>query len=79
MALIGRLNKVKKDRQAVHREVEASVSVLNARDGNRYIQIDTVGSPDRARAGNVNQTIQFNQDSASQLLALIRETYPEIV
>jgi hypothetical protein len=53
--------------------------VLNARDGKRHIQIDTVGSPDRARAGNVNQTIQFNENSASELLALIRETYPEIV
>ena len=78
MALIARLSKVTKDRQSVHSEVEATVSVLTAAGGRRYIQIDTVGSPDRARAGRVNQTIQFNKESATELLALIRETYPEI-
>lgn len=57
MALIGRLNRVTKDRQSVHGEVEACVSVLRANDGLRYIQIDTIGSKDRARAGQVNQTI----------------------
>jgi hypothetical protein len=78
MALIGRLNQVTKDRQSAHSEVEATVGMVTARNGRRYIQIDTVGAPDRARAGQINQTIQFNEDSASELLALIRATYPDI-
>jgi hypothetical protein len=60
MALIGRLKRVAKDRQSVHREVEAAVSVLSAGDGKRYIQIDhrRFQRPSPRRRGQSNHSVQ---------------------
>jgi hypothetical protein len=79
MALITRLTRLTKARQSIHDEVEGAVSVLNAGDEWKYIQIDTFGSPERAKAGEVNQSIQLNRASAAELLTLILEIYPDLV
>lgn len=79
MALITKLNHLTKDRQSIHREVEAAVCILNANNGEKYIQIDTFGSHERARAGEVNQSIQFNRASAAELQTLIHDTYPDLL
>lgn len=77
MALICEIKKVQKERQAVHGTVECSYSSFSE-GGSRYLQLDTYGSPDRAIAGKVSQSLQLNHESAKRLLDLIHETFPDL-
>jgi len=52
-------------------EVDAEISVAIAVDGQRYVQISTFGSDNRATGPKVSQTIQINEQLAAQLSAHI--------
>lgn len=46
--------------------------------GERLLQLETYGSPDRAMPGKVSQSIQLNQASARALKRIIDSTFPGI-
>ena len=64
------MKKWEKDRNYVHDVVEATYSVF-VEDGERFFQIDTYGKPGRAIPGKISQSIQFDEQSARQLVALL--------
>ena len=62
VALVRRFSQVTMgERQRVHGEVECGFSTFE-RDGNRYLQLDTYGWPERAIPGKVSQTIQLDEE-----------------
>jgi hypothetical protein len=79
MALVTNLEASTKDRQSVHRPTRCLYTVFEAPGGERYLQLDTVGSEDREIPDKVSQSIQFDRQAAGQLLQLIERTFPDLV
>jgi hypothetical protein len=77
MALITELTELHKDRNRVHGAVECGYTVFEER-GERYLQLDTYGSPERKIPGKTSQSIQLNAESAARVNALIEKVFPEI-
>lgn len=77
MALIRGITELQKNRQRVQGVVDCSYSVFTWA-GDRYIQLDTYGSPDRAIPGKASQVLQFDRTGAEHLLNLIRQTFPDL-
>ena len=78
MALVRRFSQVTAgERQRVHGEVECGFSTFE-RGGNRYLQLDAYGSPERAIPGKVSQTIQLDETGARDLKHLLARTFPGI-
>jgi hypothetical protein len=76
MALVTSLEKRDPQRVSVHSEVRGTLAVFE-KDGTKIVQIDTYGRPDRAIPGKVSQTLQFNEESAKQLLAVLKREFGE--
>lgn len=76
MALVRRLGRIVRQRNRVHEEVECGYLVFE-RDGITYLQLDTYGRPDRMTPGKVSQSLQFDAEAARQLVAIIRQTFPQ--
>ncbi|MGH2702352.1 MAG: hypothetical protein ACRDJ2_11340 [Actinomycetota bacterium] len=49
---------------------------VTERAGERVLQIDTYGSPDRQDAGTVSQSIQLDHETARALVAIINRVFP---
>ena len=64
------IKKIEKEKNAIHSKVTTTYSVFEE-DSNRYIQIDTYGSNDRAIPGKISQSIQFDRESAKFLVKLL--------
>jgi len=62
---------------AAHKECACGWRVSD-RHGQKVLQLDTYGAADRKIPGKVSQTLQFDRERASELLALIRQTFPGI-
>lgn len=77
MALVSVIESSQKERQAVHRPTRCLSSVVVARDGQRYIQLDTYGSDEREHPEKISQSIQFDKAGAGQLLQLLKQTFPD--
>jgi hypothetical protein len=78
MALVTSLEPSNKERQTVHRPTRCLYSIVEAESGARYVQLDTFGSDERQFTDKVSQSIQFDRQAASQLLALFRQTFPDL-
>lgn len=78
MALISLIEPSLKERQTVHRPTRCLYSTLDGPDGQRYIQLDTYGTEEREHPEKISQSIQFDKQSAAQLLKLIHETFPDL-
>jgi hypothetical protein len=78
MALVTSIEPSSKDRQTVHRPTRCFSSIVEAADGGRFIQLDTVGSDERQIPEKVSQSIQFDRNSARQLIALFRQAFPDL-
>ena len=76
MALVKKYFAVNKDDVRVHEGVECGYTVFDS-SGQRYLQLDTYGSADRAIPGKVSQSLQFDYASASELRHLIDRFFPE--
>jgi hypothetical protein len=70
LALVTKLEKAEINAR-VHGEVEADYNIV-IKDGKKYLQINTYGSEQR-RENKVSQTIQFNEESANQLIKIIKK------
>jgi HNH endonuclease len=78
MALVTSLELSNKERQSVHRPTRCLYTIVEAPGGERYLQLDTVGSDDREFPEKVSQSIQFDRQAAGQLLQVLRRTFPDL-
>jgi len=78
MALVTKIEHIDRDIRKVHDKTPCSYDIYRARDGCKYIQLVTYGSEDRQMVGDVSQTIQFDEEAAAQLKAIIEKTYPNL-
>ena len=67
MALIENLSEGFKERQSIHRKTESTYFFVLDENGNKYLQIDTYGSEERAIPGKVSQSIQLSPKAIEQL------------
>jgi hypothetical protein len=79
MALVKVMTRMTKERQSVHAEVQCNYTVVTTSAGERYLQLDTYGSPDREMSGKTSQSLQFDRGAAAQLELgrIIAETFPD--
>jgi hypothetical protein len=75
MALIKKFEKLEKQRNSVHDEVECTYTVFTESSGNKFLQIDTYGSTSRQFRGKVSQSIQLNKESAKELMNVITNQF----
>ncbi|MFG3150551.1 hypothetical protein ACGF7W_00700 [Streptomyces sp. NPDC048219] len=75
MALIDKFQAVPSDTQRLHGPVTCGYRTFTA-DGQRILQLDTYGSPDRQILDKVSQSIQLDADSARDLLKILQEAFP---
>jgi hypothetical protein len=73
MALVKKLEKATINAR-VHDEVRADYIVLT-KNGEKYVQINTYGSDNRVIRQKVSQAIQFNEDSARQLMEILKKEF----
>ncbi len=55
--------------------VVAYVKISEPIGGHAIVQIDTLGSGDRANPGKQSQTLQFGREAAEQLFRILEQTY----
>jgi len=79
MALVSSLEPNTKERQSVHRPTRCLYAIVDGPGGERFLQLDTVGSEDREIPDKVSQSIQFDRQAAGQLLQLLQRTFPGLV
>ncbi|WNR45122.1 hypothetical protein [Paenibacillus roseipurpureus] len=54
--------------------IDATYSIASI-SGNKLFQINTWGSEDRKIKGQASQTIQFNEESARELVRILQDEY----
>jgi hypothetical protein len=69
MALVRGFEIKELERSSKHSEVEATVSFVEA-DGEKFIQIDTYGSSDRAMPGKVSQSLRLSKSAFEALMKI---------
>lgn len=57
-----------------HSEVEATVSLVEV-DGEKFVQIDTYGSNNRAMPGKVSQSLRLSKSALDQLVQLAEKHF----
>jgi hypothetical protein len=77
VALIRTFVPTQKEANRVHDTVECGWTRFEL-DGEMYLQLDTYGSNQRQIPGKVSQSIQFDAESASALLRVLRQTFPSL-
>ena len=75
MALVRSIEEMAKQRTTVHEPVECSCTIFEI-DGERYLQLDTFGSPTRTLKNKVSQTLQFDRAGARRLRTLLEKAFP---
>lgn len=75
MALIRKMEKTTLKVERVHGEVGCTYTVFQDNDRRRYFQVDTYGSPDRKLKGKKSQSLQFDEDTARELVALLKAEF----
>ncbi len=73
MALIRNLSKISRNSR-LQSEAEATYNVV-VQNGKKYIQINTYGSKERVHTNSVSQTLQLDEQTAKQLLEIIKSEY----
>ena len=48
------------------------------KNGEKLVQLDTYGSPDRKFRGKVSQSIQLDEASAGELMGILRRAFPNL-
>ncbi|WP_313638297.1 hypothetical protein [Paenibacillus sp.] len=73
MALIRNLTKITRNSR-LQIEAESTYNIL-IQNGKKFIQINTYGSKERVHTNVVSQTIQLDEQSARQLLGIIKSEF----
>ncbi|WP_338465806.1 hypothetical protein RXV95_09475 [Novosphingobium sp. ZN18A2] len=74
MAVVRTFDEKELDRPSKHSEVEATISLVEA-DGEKFVQIDTYGSKDRAIPGKVSQSLRLTKSAFEQLKTLAEKHF----
>ena len=69
MAIVRNFETKELDRSSKHSEVDATISLVEV-DGEKFVQIDTYGSKERAMPGKVSQSLRLSQSAFEQLQTL---------
>jgi hypothetical protein len=72
MAIIRKFEELELKTNARHTETNVGWSV-QGQDGEKFIQINTVGSADREIPGKVSQTLRLSKDAIEQLAELAKK------
>lgn len=72
MAIIRKFEELDLKTNTRHTETNGGWSV-QGQDGEKFIQINTVGSVDREIPGKVSQTLRLSKDAVEQLAELARK------
>ena len=72
MALIENLSEGFKERQRIHEKTDSIFYFILDDKGNKFLQIDTFGSNERAIPGKVSQSIQFSPTAIQQLKIILK-------
>lgn len=65
------IEKLRKERNTVHEKVYATYSTFDSY-GEHYVQLDTYGRSDREQPGKISQSIQFDRETASYFVNLLK-------
>jgi hypothetical protein len=79
MALVTSLEPNSKERQSVHKPTRCLYAIVDGPGGDRYLQLDTVGSEGREIPDKVSQSVQFDRQAAGQLLRILHIAFPDLV
>lgn len=74
MAIVREFIKKELDRSNAHSEVEATISFVET-DGEKFVQIDTYGSKNRAIPGKVSQSLRLSKSAYEQLKKLAEQHF----
>jgi len=72
MAIIRNFSELHLQANARHTETEGGWSI-QGQDGEKFVQINTVGSGDRENPGKVSQTLRLSKNAIEQLAELARK------
>lgn len=78
MARLRSLEKGTQDVRAHPTEVDCSHQVITAPDGTRLLHLSTFGSDQRRSGPKSSQSLQIDEATARELMAVIRSTFPGI-
>jgi hypothetical protein len=76
---MARIRSLEQGRQSVRRhdsEVDCFYNVIVQPDGSRLLHLSTFGSDFRQSKPKSSQSIQLDEDMASELIQLLRSTFP---
>lgn len=65
------INRLHKERNTIHEKVYATYSTFDSY-GEHYVQLDTYGCSDREQPGKTSQSIQFDRETASYFVDLLK-------
>jgi hypothetical protein len=77
MALIKSFERCGTARVTVRSEVDCGWNVGTV-NGREILHLETYGSADRAIPGKVSQSIEFDEDAAAELIAIIHQAFPRL-
>ncbi|MBO8161848.1 MAG: methionyl-tRNA formyltransferase [Thermosipho sp. (in: Bacteria)] len=69
------LTRNNKERNRVHEIVEASYLTFIDDKGNKFFQIDTYGTKYRKLKNKLSQTIQFDKETAKELIEILKKEF----
>jgi hypothetical protein len=75
MAIVRRLEPLALERDAPHREVDCTYSIIHDDKGRSYLQLDTYGSSARQFPGKKSQSIRFAPEAIEQLKSLLADRF----
>ncbi len=74
MAVVREFKIKELDRSSAHSEVDATISLIEM-DGEKFVQIDTYGSKNRAIPGKVSQSLRLSKSAYEQLQKLAEKHF----
>jgi hypothetical protein len=78
MALVSKIEESQKEGKGVHRPTKCEYLTVDGPGNSKVLQLDTYGSDEREHPEKVSQSIQFDKQGATILLAILRATFPEL-
>jgi len=64
-----------KQHKDLHR---CTYEIFNTAEGTRLFQLNSYGTEDRKHPEKVSQTLQFNEESAKELINALRRAFPAL-
>jgi hypothetical protein len=74
MARLRAFRKVPRERHRIHEATECEYAIYEI-DGEKFLQLDTVGSTGRKLQGKVSQSIQIDGRAAKRLWDILRSEF----